>query len=232
MPTAEPELDRRGLHRQPAVVKLGTGGKITLANRSSGTLQVIADIVGYYTDTEHRHQRRVRPPQPHPHPHRHHSSVGRDTPHRPGHRRRRRPHHRRRRRRGQPHRRQRLHQRLPHRLPRRPDPADRVEPELGRQRIRRRPGHGPRLRRRHNQHLQRLHGGTIAYIEGYITSAPASPAPPAPTTYTYNGDGLRLTKTTNGSPPPRLRRLRHRPTLLTDGTRDYIYGPDGTPLEQ
>jgi RHS repeat-associated protein len=52
-------------------------------------------------------------------------------------------------------------------------------------------------------------------------------------TYAYNGDGMRLSATTakgtehyvwdNSSPAPHL---------LEDATNKYIYGPDGTPLEQ
>lgn len=34
-----------------AVVKLGTGGKVTFTNTSSGTVQIIADVAGYYTST-------------------------------------------------------------------------------------------------------------------------------------------------------------------------------------
>lgn len=55
------------------------------------------------------------------------------------------------------------------------------------------------------------------------------------TTYTYNGDGLRVSKTTGHtseaftwSPSGQ----NGTPQLLVDGSTDYINGPDGHPLEQ
>ena len=52
-------------------------------------------------------------------------------------------------------------------------------------------------------------------------------------TYTYNGDGQRLTKTVNGTTQTfTWDQTGSIPTLLSDSTNNYIYNPDGTPLEQ
>ncbi len=52
-------------------------------------------------------------------------------------------------------------------------------------------------------------------------------------TYTYNGDGLRMSKTVNGVTTPfTWDAAGSTPLLLSDGTTDYIYGANGTPIEQ
>ena len=63
-------------------------------------------------------------------------------------------------------------------------------------------------------------------------------------TYSYNGDGLRMSKTVNGttsqftwdtsnSTPQLLGDgANNSPTLLSDGTNSYIYGPSGQPVEE
>ena len=52
-------------------------------------------------------------------------------------------------------------------------------------------------------------------------------------TYKYNGDGLRMSKTVNGVTTPfTWDTAGSTPLLLSDGTTDYIYGADGTPIEQ
>jgi RHS repeat-associated core domain len=59
-------------------------------------------------------------------------------------------------------------------------------------------------------------------------------------TYTYNGDGLRTTLTTNTTGPGTgttqnmtwAARVGIVPALLSDSTNDYIYGPSGQPIEQ
>ena len=52
------------------------------------------------------------------------------------------------------------------------------------------------------------------------------------TTYRYNGDGLRASKTTDGDTISyTYNTATPVPQLLTDGDTDYIYGPTGTPLE-
>ena len=52
-------------------------------------------------------------------------------------------------------------------------------------------------------------------------------------TYTYNGDGLRMSKTVNGVVTPfTWDTAGSTPLLLSDGTTDYIYGANGTPIEQ
>lgn len=53
------------------------------------------------------------------------------------------------------------------------------------------------------------------------------------TTYTYNGDGLRTTKTTSaGTLNFAYDTSSGVPRLLTDGTTNYVYGPAATPVEQ
>jgi RHS repeat-associated protein len=52
-------------------------------------------------------------------------------------------------------------------------------------------------------------------------------------TYAYNGDGLRMSKTTGGSTSQFLwDTVAAPPLLLKDGTTAYIDGPDDLPLEQ
>jgi RHS repeat-associated protein len=51
-------------------------------------------------------------------------------------------------------------------------------------------------------------------------------------TYRYNGDGLRMSKTVNGVTTPfTWNTASSAPLLLSDGTTDYIYGANGTPIE-
>jgi RHS repeat-associated protein len=86
--------------------------------------------------------------------------------------------------------------------------------------------------------------GTIDEFAAYATALPpnrvashyragAAPAVASSATYGYNGDGLRMSKTTGGAttkftwdPTGSL------PLLLGDGTSSYIYGPGGFPIEQ
>ena len=52
-------------------------------------------------------------------------------------------------------------------------------------------------------------------------------------TYTYDGDGLRATRTTGGSTSYfAWDRTSSLPLLLSDGTNSYIYGPRNLPIEQ
>jgi RHS repeat-associated protein len=52
-------------------------------------------------------------------------------------------------------------------------------------------------------------------------------------TYTYDGDGLRATKTVGSSTAVfTWDRSSATPKLLDDGTNAYVYGADGLPLEQ
>ena len=52
-------------------------------------------------------------------------------------------------------------------------------------------------------------------------------------TYAYNGDGLRMSKTTGGTTYQyAYDTTANAPLILADGTNDYIYGPDETPIEQ
>ena len=51
--------------------------------------------------------------------------------------------------------------------------------------------------------------------------------------YTYDGDGLRMSKTVNGTTMHfTWDTAAPAPLLLSDGTIDYIYGINGTPIEQ
>lgn len=50
-------------------------------------------------------------------------------------------------------------------------------------------------------------------------------------TYTYNGDGLRVSKTSAGSTRSHTWDLSgETPMLLSDGVREYVHGPEGLPL--
>src|SRR5205823_2734772 len=52
-------------------------------------------------------------------------------------------------------------------------------------------------------------------------------------TYAYNGDGLRMSKTSSGSTSQFLwDDAGSLPLLLKDGATGYLYGPGGLPLEQ
>jgi RHS repeat-associated protein len=53
------------------------------------------------------------------------------------------------------------------------------------------------------------------------------------TSYTYNGDGLRMSKTVSGVTTPFAWNLAEGlPLLLSDNVNSYVYGPGGLPLEQ
>ncbi|MFC1415369.1 RHS repeat-associated core domain-containing protein [Streptacidiphilus cavernicola] len=51
-------------------------------------------------------------------------------------------------------------------------------------------------------------------------------------TYTYNGQGLRATKTTSAGTSTFTWDDGQVPSLLSDGTTSYLYGPDNAPIEQ
>lgn len=54
-----------------------------------------------------------------------------------------------------------------------------------------------------------------------------------PVSYTYNGDGLRMTAAAGGETTNFVwDTIGHNPSLLADSTNDYIYGPEGAPIEQ
>ena len=51
--------------------------------------------------------------------------------------------------------------------------------------------------------------------------------------YTYNGDGLRMTKTINGTVSTfTYDTTQTNPLVLEDGANAYVYGPSGEPVEQ
>ncbi len=68
-----------------------------------------------------------------------------------------------------------------------------------------------------------------------LTRATVTPSGGTATTYdyTYDGDGLRVSRTTGGTT---TRYVYHRvgrlPQLLVEASREYIYGPYGQPIEQ
>lgn len=51
-------------------------------------------------------------------------------------------------------------------------------------------------------------------------------------TYAYDGTGLRVAKTAGGVTSTFTWDNEATPNILTDGTEDYLYGPDGLPIEQ
>jgi RHS repeat-associated protein len=51
-------------------------------------------------------------------------------------------------------------------------------------------------------------------------------------TYSYDGTGLRATKTVGGTTTSFVWSDQQTPNLLSDGTDDYLYGPDAMPIEQ
>ena len=53
------------------------------------------------------------------------------------------------------------------------------------------------------------------------------------TTYAYNGDGIRVSKTIGSTTTQETwSGISSEPELLADGSTYYVYGPDGSPLEQ
>ena len=72
------------------------------------------------------------------------------------------------------------------------------------------------------------HADAVVDVEGYFTPASQTTA-----TYTYSGHGLRMAKTVNSTTQQMLwDQTGTIPLLLSDGTNDYIYGPQNLPLEQ
>lgn len=77
--------------------------------------------------------------------------------------------------------------------------------------------------------------GSTSITYGYDEASRLSSYTSAPQTanYKYNGDGLRMSKTVNGVTTPfTWDTASSTPLLLSDGTTDYIYGANGTPIEQ
>ncbi|MGL5825495.1 MAG: RHS repeat-associated core domain-containing protein [Nocardioides sp.] len=81
----------------------------------------------------------------------------------------------------------------------------------------------------------------LADVTGFYTApGGANGTTTTASTYTYNGDGLRVSKTTVTSSGTTSTTAASTytydqslgiPVLLSDGERDYIYGPDGLPLQ-
>jgi RHS repeat-associated protein len=72
---------------------------------------------------------------------------------------------------------------------------------------------------------------TAANTSSYTCSSPNASAT---TTYAYNGDGLRMADTPAGGSTQQFTWdvSSSVPDLLADGTNSYLYGPNGTPVEQ
>jgi RHS repeat-associated protein len=64
-------------------------------------------------------------------------------------------------------------------------------------------------------------------------AAKAAPAPPPPTSYAYNGDGLRMSETTAGTTTQfTWDTTPSTPEIIGDANNYYVYGPGGLPIEQ
>jgi RHS repeat-associated protein len=77
--------------------------------------------------------------------------------------------------------------------------------------------------------------GSASSIYGYDEASRLASftSPTQSATYTYDGDGVRMSKTVNSI----VTRFTwdsagSTPLLLNDGTTDYVYGANGTPIEQ
>lgn len=75
-------------------------------------------------------------------------------------------------------------------------------------------------------------GTATAYAYNQDSQLTSLTGPNGTSTYTYNGDGLRATKTVSGTTTTFTWDDESTPNLLTDGTSSYLYGPDGLPIEQ
>ncbi len=61
----------------------------------------------------------------------------------------------------------------------------------------------------------------------------SQPTQAAPISYSYNGDGLRMSETTVGSTTQfTWDTTPSTPEIIDDGSNYYIYGPGGIPIEQ
>jgi RHS repeat-associated protein len=66
-----------------------------------------------------------------------------------------------------------------------------------------------------------------------FTGPPPGSQQPTQASYTYNGDGLRQSKTVNGVPEAFTYDMADGlPLILRDGTSSFVTGPGGLPLEQ
>jgi len=80
-------------------------------------------------------------------------------------------------------------------------------------------------------------GNTLTYnydqLNRPTSFVPAGANPPT-YGYTYNGDGLRMAKSTNGASTASFSWdvAEGLPLLLSDGSTSYVTGPGGTPIEQ
>jgi RHS repeat-associated protein len=75
--------------------------------------------------------------------------------------------------------------------------------------------------------------GTTNYGYDQANRLTSTTNPSLNASYRYNGDGLRINKTVDGTTEAFSWDTSGQvPTMLTDGATDYIYGPDGAPLEQ
>ena len=74
--------------------------------------------------------------------------------------------------------------------------------------------------------------GSLSPVQSRMTSV-APPASTAKATYSYNADGLRTAKAVGGGTAQFAWDVfGSNPLLLTDGTSNFIYGPNDIPVEQ
>ena len=70
-------------------------------------------------------------------------------------------------------------------------------------------------------------------VQSNMNSVSTSGASNTGATYTYNGDGLRMSKTVNGATSQfTWDTAGSTPLLISDGTNSYIYGPSNLPVEE
>ena len=73
---------------------------------------------------------------------------------------------------------------------------------------------------------------TYGYDQANRLTSFSPPAPASSTTYAYNGDGLRMSKTVGGTAEPFVWNIvGGLPLMIGDGSTSYIYGLGGQPLE-
>ena len=75
-------------------------------------------------------------------------------------------------------------------------------------------------------------GTATTYSYDQASQLTSVSGPNGTASYTYDGDGLRASKTVSGTTTTFVYDDEATPVLLTDGSNSYLYGPDGLPIEQ
>lgn len=83
-----------------------------------------------------------------------------------------------------------------------------------------------------NSYGQLGNGNTTTQKTPIQLATPSAIRPGDQPSFTYNGDGLRMTKSSAGATLNYAWDLSGPPQVLTDGSTNYIYGPGGRPVEQ